>query len=94
VDRTFHVHPRRIERVWLYSLLLLPLALVSVRFHQLIIAFPLYLYLGIGFFAHYRAATKLRTAGRFAVFTVTDIVLSLVLSTVMFVVVYLSVLLF
>jgi hypothetical protein len=80
--------------VWLYSLLLLPLALVSVRVHQVIIAFPLYIYLGIVFFAYYRAATTLRTAGRFAIFAATDIVVSLVLSTVMFVLVYLSVLLF
>jgi hypothetical protein len=80
--------------VWLYSLLLLPLALASVRFHQLIIAFPLYVYLGVVFFAHYRAATPLRTTGRFAVFAVADFVVSIVLSAVLFALVYLSVLLF
>jgi Protein of unknown function (DUF3667) len=80
--------------VWLYSLLLLPLALVSVRFHQVIIVFPLYVYLGVVFFAHYRAATRLRTTGRFAVFALTDFVVSIMLSTVLFAIVYLSVLLF
>ena len=80
--------------VWLYSLLLLPLALVSVRFHQLIIVFPLYVYLGVVFFAHFRAATTLRTTGRFAIFALTDFAVSIVLSTILFAFVYLSVLLF
>jgi hypothetical protein len=80
--------------VWLYGLLLLPLALASVRLHQIIIVFPLYLYLGVVFFPHYRAATTPRTAGRFAIFAVADLVVSIVLSTVLFALVYVSVFLF
>jgi hypothetical protein len=80
--------------IWLYSLLLLPVALLSVRFHQLIIALPLYVYLGVVFFAHYRAATTLRTTGRFAIFALADFVVSIALSTILFALVYLSVLRF
>ena len=79
--------------VWLYSLLLLPLARVSVALHQLAIVIALYGYLGVVFFAQYRAATRARTAGRFAVFAAADLALSVLLSTVLFVVVYVSVLL-
>jgi hypothetical protein len=79
--------------VWLYSLLLLPLALAGVRLHQIAIAVVLYTYLGIAFFGHYRAATAARTAGRFAIFAALDFVLSIVFSTVLFTLVYVSVLL-
>jgi hypothetical protein len=78
--------------VWLYGLLLLPLARVSVPLHQGVIMLALYGYLGVVFFAHYRAATLLRTVGRFAVFAGVDLALSVLVSTVVFVLVYLSVL--
>ena len=48
---------------------------------------------GIVFFAQYRAATQTRTAGRFAIFLAADLAPSVLLSTVLVVVVYLSVLL-
>jgi hypothetical protein len=80
--------------VWLYGLLLLPLAFASMQLYQLVIAFGLYTYLGIVFFDVYPAATRMRTLGRFAVFAVVDFVLSVVISTVVFVLVYGSVLLF
>jgi hypothetical protein len=79
--------------VWLYSLLLLPLALASLAVHQIALAIALYTYLGIVFFAQYRAATTARTAGRFAVFVAVDFTLSVLVSTAMFVAVYVSVLL-
>jgi hypothetical protein len=78
--------------VWLYSLLLLPLVRISLPLHQAVVMLALYVYLGIVFFAQYPAATRLRTVGRFAVFVGVDLALSLLLSVVLFVAVYLSVL--
>ena len=53
----------------------------------------LYAYLGIVFFALYRARTMARTIGRVALFVAVDLALSFFVSGVLFIIVYRSVLL-
>lgn len=79
--------------VWLASLLVLPLALLSTALHQLVLFLAMYVYLGIAFFAFYPGGTRLRTTLRFAVFAIVDLVVSMLLGTALMVAVYASVLL-
>jgi hypothetical protein len=80
--------------LWVVSLLLLPIALASAALHQAVLVLAMYLYLGWVFFAVYHAGRRLVTAGRFAVLAAIDLFFTMVLSVVLIVLMYGSVLLF
>lgn len=80
--------------VWLVSLLIVPTAYISLALHQVLLILGMYIYLGIAFCALYPGRTRVRTAMRFALFAVTDLTMSLILSMVLMLVVYASIFLF
>ncbi|HEX6040458.1 DUF3667 domain-containing protein [Longimicrobium sp.] len=62
--------------VWLMSILTLPLYWLSQAGATVLMQVIAYVYMGLGFFAFYASRTRLRTAGLFAVYVVSDLVLS------------------
>lgn len=80
-DRPFREHVMFLltfsNSVWLVSILSLPLFWKFEGATSVLMQVVAYAYVGLGFFAYYQSRTRLRTAGRFAVYMVTDLVLSL-----------------
>jgi hypothetical protein len=77
--------------VWLLSLLILPLAPVNRALHGLAATVLVYIYLGIGYFAVYGSESRARTAGRFALFAIVDLIVSALLGLLLGIAVFVSV---
>jgi len=65
--------------VWVIALLLLPVAMWNAKVHGMIVFLATYGFLAAGYFAFYRERTRLRTAAKFVVFAIADLIITFAL---------------